>query len=70
MFPLIINPFSKNNITDDEDWGGICSSGKRQSPVDLAVDASVRGEFNSFIFHNYDAPMKNPNVINNGHSSK
>lgn len=55
-------------LSDDEDWGGICASGKRQSPVDLAVDASIRGEFNSFIFHNYDAPMKNPNVINNGHS--
>lgn len=48
----------------------MCSSGKRQSPVDLHKDAAVRGRFPGFIFQNYDTSMASPSIINNGHSSK
>lgn len=57
-------------IADNEEWGGMCAAGKRQSPVDLAHEAAIKGEFPGFIFQNYDEPMKNPEIINNGHSSK
>lgn len=55
---------------DNEDWGGMCAAGKRQSPVDLAHEAAIKGEYPGFIFQSYDAPMKSPIVVNNGHSSK
>jgi carbonic anhydrase len=48
----------------------MCANGKRQSPVDLVKDAAIKGVYPNFIFKNYDVPMKNPIVINNGHSSK
>lgn len=48
----------------------MCSSGTRQSPVDLATDASIKGEYPGFIFYGYDKPMANPYIVNNGHSSK
>lgn len=62
--------FKMKTETDSEDWGGICAAGKRQSPVDLAHDAAIKGEYPGFIFHNYDIAMKNPQIVNNGHSSK
>ncbi|CRK88908.1 CLUMA_CG002626, isoform A [Clunio marinus] len=55
-------------VNDNEDWGGMCAAGMRQSPVDLAHDASIKGEYPGFIFENYDTPMKTPDIINNGHS--
>lgn len=55
---------------DNEDWGGMCAAGKRQSPVDLAHDAAIKGQYPGFIFQSYDKPMNNPQIVNNGHSSK
>lgn len=59
---------SNGVLPDKEEWGGMCESGKRQSPVDLATDAAIKGKFPSFVFTKYDQPMKNPKVENNGHS--
>lgn len=64
---------SGNNVlsfTEPENWGGMCKNGTRQSPVDLAHEAAVVGHFSKFIFHGYDEALKNPKIINNGHSSK
>jgi carbonic anhydrase len=57
-------------FSDNEDWGGMCTAGKRQSPIDLAHDAAIKGWYPGFIFQNYETPMKNPSIVNNGHSSK
>ena len=57
------------NVTD-EDWGGKCSTGNRQSPIDLVKDVAVSGRYTGFQFQNYDSPMKSPTIVNNGHSSK
>lgn len=48
----------------------MCSTGRRQSPVDLAKDASVNGKFSKFEFDSYDAPLKSAVIVNNGHSSE
>lgn len=55
---------------DNEDWGGMCAAGKRQSPVDLNHDAAIKGQYPGFIFQNYDKAVDSPQIINNGHSSK
>jgi carbonic anhydrase len=57
-------------FTEDENWGGDCDTGDKQSPVDLAFDASVRGHFPAFMFENYDEPIDKATVTNNGHSSE
>lgn len=48
----------------------MCSSGRRQSPVDLAHDASIKGEYPGFVFQGYDKSIIDPQMVNNGHSSK
>lgn len=53
-----------------EHWGERCDEGRRQSPVDLATEASVHGIFPSFTFADYDEPIKDAAVVNTGHSSK
>ncbi|CAO1439519.1 unnamed protein product [Diamesa hyperborea] len=55
-------------LKDTEDWGGMCSSGRRQSPVDLAHDASIKGEYPGFVFQGYDKSIIDPQMVNNGHS--
>lgn len=30
-------------ILENENWGGECDTGRRQSPIDLDHDASVKG---------------------------
>lgn len=53
-----------------EHWGERCDEGRRQSPVDLATEASVHGIFPSFTFADYDEPIKDAAVVNTGHSSE
>lgn len=48
----------------------MCKNGTRQSPVDLAHEAAVTGHFSKFEFKNYDEELKNPKIVNNGHSSE
>lgn len=62
------NELSNGVLSDQEDWGGICSSGKRQSPIDLVKEAAIKGEFPAFDFESYKKVMKNPTIVNNGHS--
>lgn len=58
------------NLTETEDWGGMCNSGHKQSPIDLAYGASIQGEFPDFKFIGYADPISNAQVTNNGHTSE
>lgn len=53
-----------------EHWSELCDEGRRQSPVDLATEASVHGIFPSFTFADYDESIKDAAVENTGHSRK
>lgn len=54
----------------EEKWGGQCSIGRRQSPIDLAEDASVAGRYPQLVFKNYEDIFKNAKIRNTGHSRK
>lgn len=60
----------ENIVLGEENWGGECSIGRRQSPVDLAEKASVLGRYPMLMFANYTEPMLNAKVKNTGHSRK
>jgi carbonic anhydrase len=47
----------------------MCNNGKRQSPVDLNHKVAVLGRYPALMFHGYNEVMKNPKIVNNGHSS-
>lgn len=49
-------------------WGGSCDTGRRQSPIDLNMKAAVKGAYPLFVFDNYDQPMRNASLVNNGHT--
>lgn len=55
-------------VLGEDNWGGACDEGLRQSPIDLSYAASVRGYFPEFDFSEYDDIVPNANVTNNGHS--
>lgn len=57
-------------LIGDENWGGKCEKGRRQSPVDLAVDASIVGQYPSLMLGNYTEIIENAAVINTGHSGR
>uniref|UniRef100_A0A336K1P3 CSON002938 protein n=1 Tax=Culicoides sonorensis TaxID=179676 RepID=A0A336K1P3_CULSO len=57
-----------NGIMPEEHWGENCDQGRRQSPVDLNIDASVHGIFPAFSFVDYDEPIKDAAILNTGHS--
>ncbi|KAH8332344.1 carbonic anhydrase 2-like isoform X1 [Drosophila bipectinata] len=53
-----------------ENWGGTCSSGVRQSPLQLAVQKSLIVPLPRILFGNYDVKLKAPLTLeNNGHSA-
>ncbi|EDV90645.1 GH14247 [Drosophila grimshawi] len=59
------------DINQDEPfpkWGGICDNGRRQSPINLHVKGSLKGEFDALKFENYDEHQKSLQMVNNGHS--
>lgn len=56
--------------TGQEDWGGQCVQGRRQSPVDLSEEASILGLYPTLMFTNYSEPMVLGKVRNTGHSRK
>lgn len=67
---LTIKSLVRNHFTDDEQWSGQCRIGRRQSPIDLARDASVIGRYKPLFFKNYDIVIANATVRNTGHSCK
>lgn len=66
----IITISASFTIAGDEGWGGKCSLGRRQSPIDLAEDASIVGKYEPLKFDNYEDVLKNAKVRNTGHSCK
>lgn len=63
LFPIVY-------VAEPEQWGGQCDTGHRQSPIDLAYGASVQGSFEDFQFHDYQQPILDAKVTNNGHSGE
>ncbi|GAB0097666.1 Carbonic anhydrase [Sergentomyia squamirostris] len=61
-------PSPNGEVIGPENWGGACDSGMKQSPVDLAFKASVRGKFPQLHFEDYDEPIADAKVLNTGHS--
>lgn len=57
-------------VTGSVSWGGDCSIGRRQSPIDLAKAASVTGRYPPLFFRNYDSVLENAKIRNTGHSCK
>lgn len=62
--------FVFNSISGEELWPGQCRNGQKQSPIDLAKDASVIGRYSPLLFKNYDKLLKNATIRNTGHSCK
>lgn len=54
----------------EEQWGGQCRNGRRQSPIDLAKDAAVMGRYSSLYFRNYENLLESAKIRNTGHSCK
>lgn len=63
-------PFFSLSLAGDEQWNGQCRNGRKQSPIDLARDASVIGKYKPLYFKNYDNVISNATVRNTGHSCK
>uniref|UniRef100_A0A6B2E880 Carbonic anhydrase n=1 Tax=Phlebotomus kandelakii TaxID=1109342 RepID=A0A6B2E880_9DIPT len=61
-------PRPNGEVIGPENWGGACDTGLKQSPVDLAFKASVRGKFPELHFEDYDEPIIAGKVLNTGHS--
>ena len=54
-----------------EYWGGLCATGKSQSPVDLKKQVFDKNSVTDpFVFVNYQTKIKGANLKNNGHSVK
>ncbi|XP_067618135.1 putative carbonic anhydrase 3 isoform X2 [Eurosta solidaginis] len=49
-------------------WGGICDTGKRQSPINLSKDKSLKGVFDKLKFENFNERQNGVTLVNNGHS--
>ncbi|XP_034663804.1 carbonic anhydrase-like [Drosophila subobscura] len=67
------NDWSYPDLENNKDapfpsWGGLCDSGKRQSPINLEAKWALRGKFDELKFENYDDEQKNLEMVNNGHS--
>lgn len=63
-------PGPDGNVGQPEHWGGSCDTGRRQSPIDVNYKAAVKGAYPKFEFDNYNQPMQNASLVNNGHTSE
>lgn len=61
-------PNPDGTVGQPENWGGSCDTGHRQSPIDVNYKAAVKGAYPEFVFVNYDQPMRNASLVNNGHT--
>lgn len=61
-------PNPDGSVGQPENWGGSCDTGRRQSPIDVNHKAAVKGAYPEFVFVNYDQPMRNASLVNNGHT--
>lgn len=50
-----------------DQWAGICSQGRKQSPINLQKDTAEYHTFNDFEFHGY-RDLSEATEVNNGHS--
>ncbi|XP_055324799.1 carbonic anhydrase 1 [Sitodiplosis mosellana] len=55
-------------VKGEEQWGGQCRNGRRQSPIDLAKGAAVTGTYPSLYFRNYENSLEKGKIRNTGHS--
>jgi len=51
-------------------WTGVCASGMMQSPIDIRESEAIRADLGSWRFHNYEAIIKEGQMVNNGHTLK
>ncbi|XP_044736781.1 putative carbonic anhydrase 5, partial [Chrysoperla carnea] len=51
----------------DQDWQGLCRTGKLQSPIDLSPQTSAIGKLGKLELNNFNVPQE-VNIINNGHT--
>lgn len=61
-------PGPDGTVGQPEHWGGSCDTGRRQSPIDVNYKAAVKGAYPEFVFVNYDQPLRNASLVNNGHT--
>nr|XP_012234178.1 PREDICTED: carbonic anhydrase 2-like isoform X2 [Linepithema humile] len=50
-----------------ENWPGICTTGKKQSPIDIVTEDAIRVDLGALKFNRYDFAFHGI-LINNGHS--
>jgi len=52
-----------------KNWPGVCSTGSKQSPIDIITEDAVRTDLGALKFHRYDFAFSS-SLINNGHSGE
>lgn len=58
-----------NISTGPDNWPGMCTTGKKQSPIDIVTEDAVRFDLGALKFDRYDFAFSGM-IINTGHSGK